>query len=152
MKDIYYMISDGPHLQKTARNCLANSLAGKCTRSMWNDGYYLTWNHISKLFTDDIECGLHLVPKITNKHIKLTPYSAMNVKLEVQVLSDSVYHALTTYGPPEAVATTRFCKMFDSFFDCINGRNTHEVNLKRKPFLKPYESLDERFTWLIETF
>ena len=43
-----YMISDGPHLQKTARNCLANSLAGKCTRSMWNCGYYLTWNHISK--------------------------------------------------------------------------------------------------------
>ena len=148
-----YMIIDGSHLQKTARNCLANSLAGKCTRSMWNDGYYLTWNHISKLFTNDIECGLHLVPKITNEHIKLTPDSVMNVKLAVQVLSDSIYHALTTYGPPEAVATTRFCKMFDSFFDCINVRNTHEVNLKRKPFLKPYESLDdERFTWLIETF
>ena len=26
-----YMINDDPHLQKTARNCLANSLAGKCT-------------------------------------------------------------------------------------------------------------------------
>ena len=148
-----YMVSDGPHLQKTARNCLANSLAGKCTRSMWNNGYYLTRNHISKLFTDDIECGLHLVPKITNEHIKLTPYSLMNVKLAVQVLSDSVYQALTTYGPPEAVETARFCKMFDSFFDCINVRNTCEVILKRKPFLKPYESLDdERFTWLIETF
>ena len=27
-------------IQKTERNCLAHSLAGKCTQSMWNDGYY----------------------------------------------------------------------------------------------------------------
>ena len=26
------------------------------------------------------------------------------------------------------------------------------MNLERKPLLKPYESLDERFTWLSETF
>ena len=44
-----YFISDPPHLIKTARNCLANSLAGRCTRSMWNNGNFLTWNHISKL-------------------------------------------------------------------------------------------------------
>lgn len=148
-----YMISDGPHLLKTARNCLANSLSGRCTRNMWNNGNYLTWNHISKLFTDDLDCGLHLVPKITNEHIKLTPYSVMNVKLAVQVLSDSVYQALKTYGPPEAIATANFCKMFDNFFDCMNVRNTQEAILKRKEFLKPYESSDDqRFTWLIDTF
>ena len=38
-----FMISDGSQLQKIARNCFVNSLAGKCTRNMWNDGYYLTW-------------------------------------------------------------------------------------------------------------
>ena len=89
-------------------------------------------NHISKLFTDDLDCGLHLVPKITNEHIKLTPYSVMNVKLAVQVLSDSVYQALKTYGPPEAIATANFCKMFDIFLDCMNVRNTQEAILKRK--------------------
>ena len=88
-----------------------------------------------------------------NKHIELTPYSVMNVKLAVQILSDSVNQALPTYVPPEAVATAKFCKMLDSFFDCINVRNTQVVILKREQFLKPYESLDdERFTWLIETF
>ena len=56
----------------------------------------------------------------------------MNVKLAVQVLSDSVYQALKTYGPPEAIATANFCKMFDSFFDCMNVRNTQEAILKRK--------------------
>ena len=45
-----YFIGDPPHLIKTARNCLANSLARRCTRSMWNDGKFLTWNHISKLY------------------------------------------------------------------------------------------------------
>ena len=111
-----YMISDGPHLQKTARNCLANFLAGKCTRSMWNDGYYLTWNHISKLFTDTIECGLHLVPKITNEHIKLTPYSVMNVKLAAQVLSDLVYQALTTYVLQKQLQQLGFVKCLTVFF------------------------------------
>ena len=53
-----YFISDPPHLIKTARNFLKNSLAGRCTRSMWNNGNFLTWNHISKLFYDDFECGL----------------------------------------------------------------------------------------------
>ena len=84
---------------------------------------------------------------------KLTPYLGMNVKLQVQVSSDPVYQALTMYGPPETVATSKCFKMLDICFDCINVRSTQEVILKWKQFLKPYESLDdERFTWLIETF
>ena len=41
-KRLISFISDPPHLIKTARNCLANSIAGRCTRSTWNDGHYLT--------------------------------------------------------------------------------------------------------------
>ena len=82
-----YFIPDPPHLIRTAGNCLANSLAGGCTTSMWNDGKFLTWNHISKLFIDDLDCGLNLVPKITNDHIRLTPFSVINVRAATQVLS-----------------------------------------------------------------
>ena len=129
---------------------LANSLSGRCTRSMWNDGKFMTWNHISKLFLDDLDCGLHLVPKITNDHIKLTPFSVMNVRLAAQVLSESVFQALNTFGPPDAIATAVYCRMFDKFFDCLNVRNTTEAITKAKPFLKPYETIDdERFAWLI---
>ena len=81
---------------------------------MWNDGNYITWNHISKLFYDDLDCGLHLVPKITNEHIKLTPFSVTNGRLAAQVLSDSVFQALQTFGPPEAVATAAYCKMSET--------------------------------------
>ena len=92
-KRYIYFISDAPHLVKTARNCVANSLAGRCTRSVWNNGKYISWNHISKLFLDDLDCGLHLVPKITNEHINLTPFAVMNVRLAAQVLSESVFKA-----------------------------------------------------------
>ena len=89
--------------------CLCNSLAGSCTRSMWNDGDFLSWNHISKLFHDDLDCGLHLVPKLTNDHINLTSFSVMNVRLAAEVLSGSVYQALQTFGPSEAGATAKDC-------------------------------------------
>ena len=148
-----YFFSDSPHLMKTARNCLANSLAGRCTRSMWNDGKYLSWNDISKLFYDDIDCGLYITPKLTNDHISLTPFSVMNVKLAVQVLSNSVSKALRLYGPPEALGTSIYCEMFDNFFDCTNVRNNEEWKKKSKDFLKPYTDVnDARFLWLTDTF
>ena len=120
---------------------------------MRNDGKFLAWSHISKLFTDDLECGLHSIPKITADHIQLTSFSVMNVRLAAQVLSESVYHALHNFGPPEAAATAKFCLMFDKFFDCLNVKNTDEATTKLKPFLMEYRSPDdERFTWLTDTF
>ena len=65
-------------------------------------------NHISKLFHDDLDCGSHLVPKITNEHIPLTPFSVMNVRLAAQVLSESVFQALRTYGPHGAIGIATY--------------------------------------------
>ena len=77
----------------------------------------------------------------------------MNVRLATQVLRESVFKALTAYGPPEAIDTAVFCRMFDNLFDCLNVKNTAEAVSKAKPFLKPYYFLNnERFTWLIDTF
>ena len=120
---------------------------------MWNNGNFLTWNHISKLFYDDLDCGLHLVPNISNDHISLTPFSVMNVRLAAQTLSESVFQALQSFGPPEAIGTAIYCRMFDKFFDCMDVRNSGKAVTKAKPFLKPYKNVDdERFTWLIDTF
>ena len=52
---------------------------------MWNSGMFILWNNIGNIFYEDRECGLHLLPKITYEHIKLTSYSIMNVKLAAQV-------------------------------------------------------------------
>ena len=141
-----YFFSDAPHLVKTTRNCLFHSGNGTCTRYMWNDGLFILWQHITQLFHQDIDNGLKLLPKLTYEHINLNSYSIMRVNLAAQVLSATVAAVLQSFGPPEAAATAKFCKMVDGFFDCLNVRSTKEHERKRKPFLAPYTSLnDERF-------
>ena len=114
-KRFIYFISDVPHLMKTARNCLYNSGKGRYTRYMWKNGMFILWNHISDIFYEDRECGLHILPKLSNEHIKLTPYSKMNVRLAAQVLSSTVSKVLLAYGPPEAAETAHFCSLMDCF-------------------------------------
>ena len=62
---------------------------------------YIIWNHTADIFYEDRECGLHILPKLSYEHVKLTPYSVMNVKLAAQVLSSTVSKTLASYGPPE---------------------------------------------------
>ena len=132
-----YFFADVPHLIKTARNCLANSGSNRATRYMWNSGFFILWSHIFRLYYDDLESGLKLVPKLTSDHINITPHSVMRVRLAAQVLSESVGTVLNEFGPPEANGTAKFCLMMDKFFDCLNVRNTKDHSIKRKPFLKP---------------
>ena len=114
-KQFIYFISD----MKTARNCLYKSGKGKYIPQMWKNGMSIPWNHISDIFYEYRECGLHIMPKLSNEHIKLTPYSKMNVRLAAQVLSSTVSKVLLAYGPPEAAEAARFCSLMDCFFDIM---------------------------------
>ena len=91
-----------------------------------------------------------MLNKLTSNHIDLTQFSVMRVRLAAQVLSETVNSVLNSFGPAEAESTANFCLMMDKLFDCLNVKNTVEHTLKNKPFLKPYESVDDdiRFEWL----
>ena len=39
---------------------------------MWNDGQYMIWDHVAKLYYSDLDCGLHQLPKLTADHIHLS--------------------------------------------------------------------------------
>ena len=120
---------------------------------MWNNGLFILWQHITQLFYQDVESGLKLLPKITYDHIYVTSFSAMRVNLAAQVLSASVAAVLRSFSPPDTAGTAQLCEMVDSFFDCLNVRSTSEHHRKRKPFLAPYTSVeDRRFQWLESTF
>ena len=135
---IFIFICDQPHLVKTVHNNLHRSGFDKTFSCLlWNDNHYLTWSHIKDLMLDYLELGLQLCPKITTEHIKLAPFSVMNVRLAAQVLSTSVSVALKEYGQPETAGTAKYCEMFDKFFDYLNVRNTTECITKHKPFLSP---------------
>ena len=82
-------ICDVQHLLKTAQNCSSNSDSGKFTRYMRYGGMFLLRNHIADIFYKDQEYGFHILPKLSIEHIKLTPYSMMNVKLAAKVLSST---------------------------------------------------------------
>ena len=112
---------------------------------------YILWSHISDFYYQDLDNGFKMLPKLTNDHIKFTPYSLMRVRLAAQILSNSVGICLNEFGPPEAVGTAKFCIMMDKFFDYLNVKNTKECILKQKPDLKSYPSVDDiRFKWLDE--
>ena len=149
-----YFFSDAPHLVKTARNCLFNSGSGKRTRHLWNNDKYLLWEHISKMYFADLDCGLHQLPKLSVDHILLKSYSKMKVKLAVQVLSKTVSLALKRhYATGEADETAKLCEMVNNFFDCLNVRSMHEYERKRNQLLAPYRSRDDpRFEWLENVF
>ena len=106
---------------------------------MWDNVFFILWNHISHLYHDDLESGLKLVKKLTSDHINLTPLLVMRVRLAAQVLSETVFNVLNQFGPREAVGTAEFCLMMGKCFDCLNVRNTKENELKRKRNLRPYE-------------
>ncbi len=92
-----FFFADVPHLMKTSRNCLYHS-GNNSTRNMWNNDHHLIWKHIVNLYNKDLECGLHVLPKLTFDHIKLTSYSSMRVNLAVQVLSGTISKVLQLYG------------------------------------------------------
>ena len=148
-----YFFSDAPHLVKTARNCLLHSGGGKCTRRMWKDDKELLWSHITQVCQDEMQTGLKIIPKLSNDHINLTPYSLMTVRLAAQVLSKTMATVLSKFYPSSSHETAKFCEMIDSFFDCLNTRSITEGKHKLKPFLAPYtDKNDTRFSWIKEEF
>ena len=83
---------------------------------MWNNGKFVTWQHISDFRYNDKRKALKLLPKITNDHMKSTSYGAMKVSLAAQVLSSSMNSMLREFGPDAATETANLCYYMDSFF------------------------------------
>ena len=120
---------------------------------MWNDGKYLLWQHIARMYFMDAESPLKVLPKITYDHISLTPYSVMRVDLAAQILSSTMASVLSHHGGNELSGTSKYCDMIDKFFDCMNVRSVSEHIRKRKNKVAPYTAMDdERFDWLFNVF
>ena len=70
-----YLFSDVPHLIKTCRNRLLSS--GSHIQFMWKDNQNIVWQHIECAFYQNLEDGCKLLPKLTQDHFNLTPYSKL---------------------------------------------------------------------------
>ena len=128
-------------------------LGGKGTRSLWNNGQQIVWDHFIHLVNDEINSGLKLIPKLTLEHVYLTPYSVMNVCSTVKVLSSTVANVLRNSFGEKTNGAAELCEYMGKSCDCLNVRNEIESLKKRKSFLQPYTNLnDERFKWLKKDF
>ena len=74
---------------KTTRNAWYKSGCPSGTHYMWNNDFHILWSHVTSIFYEDLDMGLHLLPKLTHEHINLTSYSVMNVRLATEVLSST---------------------------------------------------------------
>ena len=68
-------------------------------------------------------------------------------RLIKQVLSKSVADAIDLDNKPNLEETKKFILNFNKFFDCMNVRCLKECIYKRKPDVRPYNSVtDSRIT------
>lgn len=149
-RDLYFF-SDPPHLLKTTRNNFAAS-GFQSSRLMWNQKDII-WKPLVDLYESDRTSLIRKMPKLTNEHIHLNPYSKMRVNLAAQVMSETVGKIMASYEPPASSETSKFLLMIDKCFDCCNTRSLEEGEQKRKPYLAPYVSEnDERFVFLKDCF
>ena len=59
------------------------------------------------------------------------------------MISATVGKVMEQYGTEEMSETSKFCLLFNRFFDCCNVRSLTEGHQKRNPDLMPYESPDD---------
>ncbi|KAK3917302.1 Transposable element P transposase [Frankliniella fusca] len=100
------------------------------TRQLWKNGEYLSWKVIEAVYDHTKANKIVISNKLSKAHIKLTSFSCMKVNLACQVLSNSVASSienlpsyLTDY---DTVEVTKFIKLMNRFFDCVNGKKKEE--------------------------
>ena len=113
----------------------------------------MLWIRICQIVFNQENVQLKLLPKLQRDHIFLTPYSRMNVRLVVQVLSKSEANILRNYYPCKTHKTTEFFEIMNNGFDIFNVRNSVKGIKTKNCFLQPFSrDTDERSEWLRYTF
>lgn len=115
-----YILWDPPHLTKSARNMLKKHNAV-------SNHNIASFDDIEKLYEIDSLSNPRLVPKLTEKHVRVPPFSPMNVSLATRTLSQSVatgirYYVGTGDLPCRALQTAQFVEMHDKLFDLFNSK------------------------------
>ena len=97
---------DPPHLLKNINNNLKK-------HGLSVDGAPVLWKYIQEFYEKDASLPIRMAPKLTSKHIDLSPFAPLRVNLATQVLSHSVAAGICTHCSLgtmqlEALATAGF--------------------------------------------
>ena len=148
-----FFFFDPPHLLKSVRNNLKSS-------GFLVDGDSVSWSFIEELFHFDKKNPVRLCPKLSKLHFELNFMTKQRVNLAAQILSHSVYSALSflvyiNVLPKEATPTADFVKNCDSLFNIFNsGTSKNSKKENGLPFTgheKQKEKLSFLLAWLDKT-
>ena len=149
-----YFVSDVCHLLKTARNCFHNSgREENKTRCLRVNNEFIEWKTIIRLYQTYKTRTFRKSYKLNPQNVFINSFSAMKVKFAAQVLSNTVASDLQKQKWPGLTETIKFIRMFNKFFDTLNGAHSSQWIKTKNHDLKPYDKPDdERFKWLKENF
>ena len=117
-----YFFSDYVHLVKCVRNNLLNHGCFK-----FGDKF-VRMDHYEVLHDVDSSQSLRVVPKLTKTHISPNNFQRMNVKLAVQLFSNSTADGLMFYksqcvtGLEDCDETIHFTRRINRLFDVLNAK------------------------------
>ena len=129
-KQPIFIFPDPCHMIKLVRNTLGDKKLLKD-----RDGNMINYTYLKELVKVQNEEGLHLSNKLKLAHLQYFK-KKMNVKLAVQLLSESVATSLE-YCASEGLkgfqgceGTIKFIRMFNNLFDVFNSRNLRSYGFK----------------------
>jgi len=116
---VYYCV-DVPHLLKCHRTAVKKYTLQLASR------HPIKWEYIAGFLKRDLITKPRIAPKITEEHVKVGPFSIMNVELAAQVFRNTVAKGIMSYVavgilPPAAKATADHCRDMNDLFDSFNG-------------------------------
>lgn len=127
-----HITCDACHMIKLIRNCLASE-----QKISDDTGASIEWRFFQNL--ENCRINEHFVShKLTKKHIQWFR-NKMNVKLAVQVLSNSVSKSMeylaehNLKGFENSEATSKFSKIFNDLFDIFNSKKPGSKNIFKNP-------------------
>lgn len=142
-----FLISDPPHLIKTACNNVKSSRPNG-TRLLKYNNHFILWEHFCRVPSLYKSVELRCC-KLTDAHFSHKSYAKMRVCLAAQLLSGTVAKLMKRRGGNEMTRSAWFADLFNKWFDIMNTRLSAGYN----PDLQPFRTLDDpRLTWLIEIF
>lgn len=127
-----YAFYDVPHIIKSIRNNLVKY-------NFRDNNGIISWQYIKDLYKLESKNALRNITKLSERHILITCWSKMSVKLAAQVFSRSVWDAMLTamrlkkkngfpYLDKKALNTANFVKIINDIFDCLNSRVAYDKN------------------------
>ena len=142
-----FFLSDYVHLVKCIRNNLLNRKFFH-----FHDGVVKRQHYVDLQKLDSLNGGLKAAPKLTETHINPNNLQRMNVRLAVQLFSNSTADALQFYTSAgmlhDTEATISFTRRINKLFDILNAKKPyHGLQLDSSDFKFLESSLQWLDTW-----